>query len=212
MVALFGGLPFVLAIAIGGNGFIDSIEYHLGRPLQIESFASVFLVSLWRFAGIGGPFADEVSFGSFNLEGPGVHLAATASALFSLFLVVIANFLGAWRVIAAADDDQAVRNAVRFGFAAVIAFVTFGKVLSPQFLLWLLPMPFLLDRRQWVTALGLALAMGLTGLFFLDYYRFVREFDPLWTAIILIRNLLLAGVTLGLLFGPVGARGPVGAS
>ena len=196
MAVLLGGLPFAIAFAIAGSGFIDSFEYHLLRPLQIETLGSSVLVAVWRFAGIGGPFTDEVSFGSFNLEGPGVGLVTTASAAASLTLILLANFLGARRVIKATDDDQAMNAAIRFGFAAVLGLVAFGKVMSPQFLLWLLPMPFLLGRARWATAGVLLGTMGLTGLLFADYYRFVKEMDPLWTAILLVRNLLLAGLTM----------------
>ena len=201
MAVLMGGVPFAIALVIAGSGFIDSFEYHLHRPLQIETLGSSVLVSLWRFAGIGGPFNDEVSFGSFNLEGPGVGLVTTASAAASLSLILLANFLGARRVIKATDDDRAMNAAIRFGSAAVLSLVAFGKVMSPQFLLWLLPIPFLLRHARWATAGVLLGAMALTGLLFADYYRFVKEMEPLWTAILLVRNLLLAGLTIWLLIG-----------
>lgn len=200
MAVIFGGLPFAIAFAIGGDGFIDSFEYHLRRPLQIESLGSVLLVSMWRFAGIGGPLQDEVSFGSFNPEGPGVTLMTGISEVLSLSLILIASFLGARRVISVGNDDQATRAAIRFGFAAVLALVAFGKVMSPQFLLWLLPLPFLLTGKRWLIAGVILAAIGLTGVLFLDYYRFVKEMEPLWTAIFLFRNLVLAGLALWMVF------------
>lgn len=198
--ALVAGIPFAIALAIGGEGFVSFFAYHLQRPLQIESFGSALLVALWRFLGIGGPFHEAVSFGSFNLEGPGVSVVATATGAFSLSLILLANFLGTRRVMTANDDKEAVHAAVGFGFAAVLALMAFGKVMSPQFLLWLVPMPFLLGRRRWATAGVLVVMLGLTGVFFLDYYRYVRELDPLWTAILFVRNLVLGGLTIAMLF------------
>ena len=66
--------------------------------------------------------------------------------------------------------------------AAVVAFVAFGKVLSPQFLIWLVP---LVPARRAAVAGSrasalLAVALVLTQLWFpYRYWDFVREFDPL---------------------------------
>ena len=61
----------------------------------------------------------------------------------------------------------------------VVAFVAFGKVLSPQFLVWLLPLvPLVAGRRGAAAAALLVLACALTRLWFPgDYWVLVKQFD-----------------------------------
>jgi uncharacterized membrane protein len=74
--------------------------------------------------------------------------------------------------------------------AAVCVYVAFGKVLSPQYVLWLIPLVPLV-RRQRVVATGLLLAiLVLTQMEFDLHYGQIRSTGPVvW--ILLARDLLL---------------------
>ncbi|HET9675698.1 MAG TPA: hypothetical protein VFP31_12990, partial [Gaiellaceae bacterium] len=80
-------------------------------------------------------------------------------------------------------------------YAATVltAFVALGKVLSPQFLIWLVPV-VPLARRLSATTLLLA-ALVLTQLWFpFRYWDLVREFDPLASWLVLVRDLVLVAL------------------
>ena len=80
-----------------------------------------------------------------------------------------------------------------YAAAVLTAFVALGKVLSPQFLIWLVPV-VPLARRRFATALLLA-ALVLTQLWFpFRYWDLVREFDPFASWLVLVRDLVLVAL------------------
>jgi hypothetical protein len=84
---------------------------------------------------------------------------------------------------------------VRWTAASVTAFIVFDKVLSPQFLIWLLPLVPLVRGRRGLAASGLlALALLLTQIWFpIRYFDLVR-FDPFPSWVLLARDLVLVAL------------------
>ena len=78
--------------------------------------------------------------------------------------------------------------------AAVAAFVAFSKVLSPQYLLWLIPLvPLVRGRRGVAATLVLTLALVLTQLWFpWHYFAYADAFDRAW--IVFLRDLVLVAL------------------
>ena len=74
--------------------------------------------------------------------------------------------VGIW--VAFARRDRSREELVRYAAAAVVAFVALGKVLSPQFLIWLIPLVPLV--RRWSVALLYAAALVLTQAWFPKHY------------------------------------------
>jgi hypothetical protein len=76
--------------------------------------------------------------------------------------------------------------------------VAFGKVLSPQFLIWLVPLvPLVWGRRGIVASAVLAAALVVTQLWFpYRYWELALEFDEPASWLVLARDLLLVGLTL----------------
>ncbi len=95
---------------------------------------------------------------------------------------------------------------MRASAAAVCAFVALGKVLSPQFLIWLIPLVPLVRGRRGLAAGGLfALALVLTQLWFpFRYWELALDFGALPSWLVLARDLVLV-LLLGVLVWP--ARG-----
>jgi hypothetical protein len=83
--------------------------------------------------------------------------------------------------------------------AAVCAFIAFGKVLSPQFLIWLLPLvPFLVLRRTYLQLGLFALTLVVTQLWFpYRYWEIVNLQRTTW--LVLLRDLLLVALFLSIL-------------
>jgi hypothetical protein len=83
--------------------------------------------------------------------------------------------------------------------AVVVAFVAFGKVLSPQYVIWIVPLVPLVARRVWVPAMALTVAAaGLTGLYFPVHYSGIRLVTD-WVWVLLARDIALVALSVLLL-------------
>jgi hypothetical protein len=201
-------VPFV---ALAPEGVMRSVWRQLGRPLQIESLGSGFLLALHHAAGM--PLGWASGSGSQNLTGA---VASAASAVTTV--VGLAALVLVWARYARGDTESAARFA-RYTAAAVVAFVAFGKVLSPQFLAWLLAVVVIVPGCRGVLATGLLLvACALTRLWFPDsYWDLVKQFDPTASWLVLVRDIVLVGVFAALVTRagirarerePAGSRSP----
>jgi hypothetical protein len=179
-------LPFAV---IAPEGLADSLGRQLGRPLQIESLGAAVLLAAHQ-AGAYDPTVVS-SHGSQNLDGPVPDvLAAVQSVLQALALV------GVW---IAARRGSLLAGAA----AAVTAFVAFGKVLSPQFLVWLLPLVPLVAGAAGLTATGLlAAALVTTQLWFPYRYWDVVALEPAGL-LVLLRDVLLVALFAVLLVATI---------
>ena len=86
--------------------------------------------------------------------------------------------------------------------SVVCAFVAFGKVLSPQFLIWLIPLvPLVRGRRGLAASALLAAALLLTQLWFpFRYWDLVLHFGTLESWLVLLRDLVLVSLFAVLLW------------
>ena len=92
---------------------------------------------------------------------------------------------------------------LRYDAAVVCAFIAFGKVLSPQFLLWLVPLvPLVRGRRGLAATLLLTVALLLTQVWFPQrYWDYVDSFHL--AGVVLARDLVLVAL-LAVLVLPFG--------
>ena len=167
--------PFAI---LAPHGLWDSLRGQASRPLQIESLgASLFTV-------FGHPNVIS-SHGSQNVAGHG-----GVAALFALLQV--ATLVALW--IAFARGPATGDRLLRYSAAAVCACIAFGKVLSPQFLLWLIPLVPLVRGRRGLAATGLlTVAIVLTQVWFpRRYWDYVYAFHN--ADAVLARNLALVAL------------------
>jgi hypothetical protein len=189
-------LPFLL---LAPEGVGSSVWRQLSRPLQIESAGAAVLLALHHVTGMGLDW--ESSHGSQNLTGAG---AAAAAAVTGVAQLAVLGWLW-WRF---GRGPAAGERLVRYAAAALVAFVALGKVLSPQFLVWLLPVvPLVAPPAGIAAAALLAGACLLTrGWFPGRYWELVKEFDERAAWLVLGRDLVLAAL-LALLLLPFRGRG-----
>ncbi|MDX6511135.1 MAG: hypothetical protein QOE36_639 [Gaiellaceae bacterium] len=184
-------VPFVL---VSPSGVWHSLSGQLTRPLQIESLGSSLLLAAHQAFGLGITMVS--SHGSQNLDG---SLATGVGIVQSL--VQIAVLVGLWAAFARRPEPSG-EDLVRFSAAAVCAFIALGKVLSPQFLIWLLPLVPLVGGRRGVRAAALlAVACVLTQLWFPFRYWDLVAFKALPSWLLLARDLALVAL-LAVLAGP----------
>jgi hypothetical protein len=178
--------PFLPYLVNGTSGLWHVFQYHLERPLQIES-----VLGTPQLLGqlLGADWATWAwSHGSHSLVAPGVGLAADLSGGLTL-LAVAAVYLFAWlrrQRLREVPADQ-----VLVVLALLLALMTFGKVLSPQYFIWILPAWALVAARdRWVAVLG-GLTLALTQAEFPALYWNLLDMQPAPLAIVVARNTLL---------------------
>jgi hypothetical protein len=109
----------------------------------------------------------------------------------------------------ARGDAESDERFVRYAAAAVVAFVAFGKVVSPQFLIWLLAIVVLVQGARGIAAIALlVVACALTRMWFpSDYWELVKQFDPSASWAVLARDLVLVAVFASLVVRGRGGTG-----
>ena len=179
-------LPFVV---LAPSGVWHSVSVQLGRPLQVESLGAALLLVAHHVFGFG--LAGETSHGSQNIAGTAADALGVASTVVQVAVLV-------WIWVSFARGPATGSALVRASAAAVGAFVAFGKVLSPQFLIWLIPVvPLVRGRRGlWACALLLA-ALALTQIWFpFRYFRLSLDFETGLSWVLLARDLVLVALAL----------------
>jgi len=126
-----------LAITLGITGFfallnfqgavLSQLSYFLHRPVQVEATSSTFL---WLTTAFGFPVKIVSSYGSLNIDSvlDGFVSAVGDVALVLGFITIL--FLQ-WRK--KFDLTQA-------SIAILLVFIATGKVFSPQYLIWVMPL------------------------------------------------------------------------
>ena len=184
--------------AVGSpQGAFDAVRYHLERPVQIESVPAMALLAL-DGAGIGeaSPTTSHRSDGLTHEAEWVVGGAALALMLGALALTALA-----------ARRSPEPRTFVLASLAAVTAFAALGKVLSPQFVIWVLPLGVLaLAWRMHALAAAVLVAALLTQLEFPAHYRDVVAREPLALVLVAARDLALLAV-LAIALGRLQLRG-----
>ncbi len=172
------------ALLFGGGGFLKSFSYHADRGLQLESLGASVLLKLGY---VERAFQE---FGAYDVQGRGVNL------LSSLSLPVTGILLLLTAAVAYREHREGrfgPEQLPRFAAAFVLAFLIGSKVLSPQYVIWLLPIVPLSAGGIWglgVSAVFLAVCWMTTQIFPFHYLEISTGRSP-GTDILLGRNLLL---------------------
>jgi hypothetical protein len=176
--------PFVI---LSPGGVWQSLRVQLSRPLQVESLGSALLLVGHHVFGLG--VTGETSYGSQNLGGSAAHALAVASTV-----VQAALLLWIWASFARGPGSR--EALVRSSAATLCAFVAFGKVLSPQFPIWLIPVvPLVRGRRGLLASALLAVALVLTQTWFpFRYFRLALNFEAGLSWLLLARDLTLVAL------------------
>lgn len=212
---LVAALIFIGGISWGllafGPGAAIFLVYHTDRPAMIESLYANVLLLL--------PGAEIVrSFGSYNVVGSFSEPLVAFSTLIQLgaaglgFLfcwVQAAESRSSWRSLLAPlylPEEKSAILAVRAAAAMTFAFAVFGKVLSPHFLFWPLPLLALATSlgqiRHPKTFWGIYFAAIATTMLIYDQYWAIDRDLPYFIALLTVRNALLPPIFALLLLRP----------
>jgi hypothetical protein len=178
-LALFCAIGLVVLVpfaALGAGGLWISEKGQADRHLHLDSIGSSLLLVLHR------PVRLAFDGGGWSVFGGGAELAARLLTLAQVVGVAAAAILfarsrrGPWELVGAAVTTL-----------AVAAF--FGKVLSPQFLLWVAPLVVL--ARSVLATVFFTGAMLATNLLFPDRYAGLLARHDGEISLLAVRNLLL---------------------
>jgi hypothetical protein len=183
VVAALVALPFLL---VGPTGLGFSVWSQFKRGLQMESLGASILMALDHLGVyrahvvVGQPYSLDVSGG-----------VARAVGVVSTLVTIVALLWVYDRYRRGPDEAQ---RFVTAAVTSVAAYVALGRVLSPQYLIWLIPLVPLVSGPAGAAATGLLIAAGgVTMTWFPgDFWRLAAVGDISW--FVLLRDVLLVGV------------------
>ncbi len=190
---------FGSAVALGGGRFLESFAYHADRGLQVESLGASVLIQL----GLAGDVAFE--YGAFEVVGPGAGLGAAFSLPITGALLLVTTVVMYGRYRSGRLGGEAFP---RYAAALILAFMLGSKVLSPQYVIWLLPLvPLSFGGLAGIGVSAVFLAACLiTTLVFPYHYTDLLNFRYPGPELLLGRNLLLVLLWVLLLAVPAKDR------
>ena len=215
LLAAFGVAMFAPFFARDGFATLDFLKYHAARGLEIESVWGTIPMVL---AGIfQQPCVVPYHFGSVELESS-LTPALVRLASLATIAVIPALAIAAWLLLRRrANSPETAAGAtlaqahpmlfLRCTLASVLSAMIVAKVLSPQYLLWILPLAALWrGRRIWWTCGVFCLICALTTLAFPFIFGAMQDAARVWNGYgfwfrffsalpVITRNLLLVGLT-----------------
>lgn len=195
-VGLFVGLGPM--IALGRESLPLVVAYHSARGLHVESSLGVLYGA--AKAVLGMRERGLLDYGSYNFHGPVADLLAKASSVLTLALVGVAihaSHQGRPASVARGpdgDDDDAARatRIVLTALAATTALWLGGKVFSPQYLTWALPLAIAVPGRSWMrVTFGLAVVLVLSQLYLRGFFDHVYNQQPIGVITMVVRLAVL---------------------
>ncbi|MFF3752060.1 glycosyltransferase 87 family protein [Streptomyces sp. NPDC002018] len=185
------GAVLTVVCCVAMPGALAFLTFQRDRGTEIESLgALVFQVA--RHFGWSGSVL--LNYGSVEFVGPYVPLVSTAA----LGLTALAfGWLLVWRLKARGPGPGTVCDA---GFTAVLLFTATSRVISPQYMLWLIGLATAcLTLRSSRMALPAWLVLAATGVTLLEFpllFSHVVGGDPLGVTLLFLRNGLLVAASL----------------
>ncbi|MEU5577871.1 glycosyltransferase family 87 protein [Streptomyces huasconensis] len=180
-----------LAFLVAMPGALAFLTFQRERGTEVESLgALVFHVG--RHLGWRGDV--RLNYGSVEFLGPYVPLVSTAAQLLSAAALC---WLLAWRLRARAWSASTLADTA---FVAVLLFTATSRVISPQYMLWLVGAAAVcLAFRASPMELPARLVLAATFVTFLEFpvwFSHVVASDPLGVTLLLVRNGLLVAAAL----------------
>jgi uncharacterized membrane protein len=180
VAAAFG--PFVV---LAPHGLWSSLWGQASRPIQIESLAASYLMT----------FQHPHVIDTYGTEGIAGHDTIRTLSLVAQIGILV------WIWVAFARGEASRERFVRFVAAGVCAFVAFGSVFSPQYLIWLVPLVALVQGARGIIATAtLVAAFVCTDMWYGSqrYWDYVASGESGW--LVLTRNLVVVSLIAVLAF------------
>ncbi|HEU5357239.1 MAG TPA: glycosyltransferase family 87 protein [Actinocrinis sp.] len=190
-------------LAAGLSGALSFLGHQSSRGIEVEAvFASPFMIASW----FGYPISTVHEDGNFQLAGPGTSLVASGAILLTLLGFGIVLW---WRLRRFHPDRWSPALMYDAGFTVLLVMVITSRVLSPQYLIWLIGLSALClaentgpksgGRRGTLMATPARMVMACTLVSQLEFpilFLQVMHHGFLGTAVVAARNLVLLAATI----------------
>src|SRR5688500_3325318 len=191
--ALTVGALMAQSYLVAGPDAFSFLTYQRDRGTELESGLGGLALAADAFLGI--PARVYFAFGSFEVNSRVLRALAAPDFIAQIGLT-LALIAGAMR--AALRDRRDVgaitrRTLVNYIVATILVVILANKVLSPQYLAWLLPFAALLPGPQ---ALLLVAAGVLTTIEYPILFDALRAKDPFPVLVVNVRNAMLLALFL----------------
>jgi hypothetical protein len=182
-------LPFAV---LAPGGLWDSLHAQSSRGLQIESAGAAVLLAAHRL-GLYEAIVVHGATGAASRDLSGSLPDALATTLSVLQLVAVAVV---WLVYL--RGPRTAERLVLASVAGVAGFLAFNRFISPQYLVWLLPLVLLVPSGAGLVAIALlALSMTLGQIWFFHYSHVFQLDGIVW--LVVARDALLIALYVLLL-------------
>ncbi|CAM5426143.1 glycosyltransferase 87 family protein [Streptomyces badius] len=189
--AALAGAGLAAAFALWMPGAFAFLAFQRDRGTEVESLGALVFHIARQFGWAG---RVELRYGSMEFVGPHVELVSTLA----LGLAVLAwGWLLLWRLRARLF---AVRTPAEAAFTAVLLFTVTSRVISPQYVVWLVGLAAVcLVFRGTAMALPAVLVLVAAGVTFLEFpigFASVVASDAWGVTLLVVRNGLLVAASL----------------
>ncbi|MEV8453401.1 glycosyltransferase 87 family protein [Streptomyces sp. NPDC052095] len=176
---------------LAAPGALAFLGFQRDRGTEVESLGGLVFHVARQFGWSG---RVELHYGSLEFLGPHVELVSTLALGLS---VLALGWLVLWRLRA---REFSVSTPADAAFAAVLLFTTTSRVISPQYLLWLVGLAAVClvfrGGRMVLPAVLVLVATGITQWEFPLGFVHVVSSDATGVTLMLLRNGLLVAATL----------------
>ena len=191
-LAVVTGITAIFALLDFQGAVVSQLSYFSHRPIQIEATGSTIL---WIAAQFGYPAHAVFTYGSLNVISP---LGDSVALLFegAFVLGYVYTIWQQWR---------GKLDLVQACIALLFIFIASGKVFSPQYLIWLMPLLAYASALDgfWLLAWGI-ISLLTTIIYPYLYTRTLNvllvQYVPGFIQVVAIRDALFILVTLAYLF------------
>ena len=185
--AFIVGLAALLYAVAGTDGF-TFLTYQEDRGVEIESIQAGLVLAAHNL--FGTPINVFHDFGSYQVSSPLLPTIAGANAV---LMLALGAALGARLFLRFQGDARRFgtvqpQTFIAFVLASVLLLMLANKVLSPQYVAWLLPLGALLPWRK---SLLVVVICALTTIEFPIAFRQLMDAWPGLVLVLNLRNLLL---------------------
>jgi uncharacterized membrane protein len=196
MTAVVGLALTAVSLVLGGWGrLVSPFSWQTERGLQIESVAAT--PAMLARALSPAPYDIVYKHNAYEIAGPGTRDLLAASEVLSL--LALGGLASLWVLVFRRGRRVTGETVVWLALAGVVAFMVTSKVLSPQYILWLLPLAAAAlattasrELRVWTAVLLLATAATQLVFPVLYQHLLVPDEQTGWAVLaLLVRNVLL---------------------
>jgi hypothetical protein len=187
------------------------LTYHMDRGMQVEALASSFLMLFGHFDLFDVGYA--FNFGSDNIYGP-IPDAVASLMLPLMSIALLTTYIVYWYILRKKLYTDDYRPLVATCLAAIMLFMLFNKVLSSQYLVWMIPFVTIVViglKPEWNSSAicAFAISIALTQINLIVNYALRPVGEPFTLGgicLLMVRNVALV-LLLALVFRTISGSG-----